>query len=218
MKTDIEMLSDVREELKWDPQVYEGEVGLAVKDSVVTLSGSVQTYAQKFAAERAAARVSGVRVVADDLEVVMPKPFERSDTEIAHQVARVFEWHTEIPRDKIKARVENGWVWLEGTADWQYQRVAAEQALRFLTGIKGVNNLVAIKAHPTTSDVSKQIGEALRRSAETDAKQIHVEMSEGRVTLKGTVRSYAEKVDAERAAWAATGVIAVDDDRLLIDA
>ena len=181
----------------------------------MTLTGYVDSYARKIAAYQAVERVGGVRAVAEDLEVKLPGALTRSDTEIAHQVANALRWDTEVPEDKIKARVENGWVWLEGEVEWQYQRLAAERAVRYLTGVKGVTNIVKIRARVSSYDVSKRIKEALHRTAEADARKIEVQTTEGRVMLTGTVRSFAERQDAERAAWAADGVTAVED-RLVV--
>ena len=182
-----------------------------MKGSVVTLFGFVDSYAQKMQAERAAARVGGVRVVADDLTVKLPGTFERSDTELAHQVDKLLAWDIEIPRDKVKARVENGWVWIEGEVDWQYERLAAERAARYLVGVRGVTNLIRIRTRPSNDDVSKRIKAALHRRVEADARGIEVEAVNGRVTLKGSVRTAAERVDAALAAWAAPGVRSVDE-------
>jgi len=215
MKTDKQLQLDVMNEIRFDPRVKDAEIGVAAKDGVVTLSGNVDSYAKKIAAEQAAERVFGVRAVAEELEVKLPGMFARSDTDIAHQVANALRWDIEVPDDRIKARVENGWVWLEGDADWQYQRMAAERAVRYLTGVKGVTNTVKIKSRASTYDVAKHIKEALHRSAETDSRKIEVETTDGRVTLRGTVRSFAERQDAEHAAWAAEGVTAVED-RLIV--
>jgi len=210
-KTDTQLQRDVLDELKFDPRVTEAEIGVAVKDGVVTLTGHVASYAQRTAAERAVERVGGVRAIAEDLHVKLPGSLERSDTDIAHQVANALQWDIEVPEDRITARVENGWVWLEGEVEWQYQRMAAERAVRYLTGVRGITNLVHIKPRTSQYDVAKHIKQALHRSAEADAKRIEVETADGRVTLKGTVRSVAERQDAERAAWGADGVTAVDD-------
>ncbi|HET7458302.1 MAG TPA: BON domain-containing protein [Gemmatimonadaceae bacterium] len=211
MKTDSQLQRDVIDELTSDPRVGNAEIGVSVKDGVVTLTGFVDTYARKIAAEQAVERLGGVRAVAEDLKVRLPGAFERSDTDIAHQVANALRWDIEVPDDRLKARVENGWVWLEGQVEWQYQRMAAERAVRYLTGVKGVTNLVKIATRASTYDVSKRIKEALHRSVEEDAKKIQVETADGHVTLRGSVRSFAARQDAERAAWAAEGVTAVDD-------
>jgi osmotically-inducible protein OsmY len=211
MKTDTKLQSDIQAELRADPRVADAEIGVAVKDGVVTLTGNVLTYAQKYAAERAAERVSGVRAIAEELEIKLPTALERTDTDIAHAAANMLTWDIEVPDDKVKVKVENGWVTLDGEADWQYQKSAAERAVRYLTGVRGVSNLIRIKPRVSTYDVSQHIKDALRRTAETDANRIQVEAQSGKVTLRGSVRSWAERQDAERAAWTASGVTAVDD-------
>jgi osmotically-inducible protein OsmY len=217
MKTGAQLRADVQEELTWEPSIRESEIGVAVKDGVVTLTGFVGSYAQKFAAERAAERVSGVRAIADDLVVKLPTALARTDTEIAHAVVNALDWDIEVPTG-IVARVENGWVNLDGTVEWQYERSAADRAVRYLTGVKGVSNLIIVKPRLiSTVDVSQRIRDALRRSAEMDASRITVEAHDGIVTLKGKVRSWSERTDAERAAWAAPGVSEVDD-RIMIGA
>ena len=211
MKTDSKLQSDIQAELRADPRVADAGIGVAVKDGVVTLTGNVPTYAQKYAAERAAERVSGVRAIAEELEIKLPTALERTDTDIAHAAANMLTWDIEVPDDKVKVKVENGWVTLDGEADWQYQKSAAERAVRYLTGVRGVSNLIRIKPRVSTYDVSQHIKDALRRTAETDANRIQVEAQSGKVTLRGSVRSWAERQDAERAAWTASGVTAVDD-------
>lgn len=211
MKSDMELQKDVAEELKWEPRVKHEEIGISVRDGVVTLTGTVPDYAQRRAAARAAERVAGVRAVAQELVVKVPESSRKSDTELAHQVVNALAWDIEVPDQKIKARVEDGWVTLEGEVDWQYQRNSAERAVRYLTGIKGVSNLVQIKAHASPYDVAQHIKAALHRSAEADSRKINVTATNGKVTLTGTVRSWPERADAERAAWSASGVTAVDD-------
>ena len=211
MKTDSQLQRDVFEELRWDPRIREAEIGIAVKDGVVTLSGFVDSYAQRNAAERAVERINGVKAVAEELQVRIPGSLHRSDTDIAHHAVAALEWDVEVPDDKIRVRVDNGRITLEGEADWQYQRLAAERAVRYLTGVKGVTNQIRIAPRVSSYDVSQRIKDALRRSAESDAQKIEVEAKDGRVTLRGSVHSWADRAEAERAAWGAQGVTEVDD-------
>ena len=212
MKNDLQLQKDVQDELRWEPSVRESEIGVAVKDGVITLTGFVPTYAQKFAAEQAAERVSGMRALADDLQVKLSGGTDRTDTEIAHAAVNALRWDIEVPDDLIRARVENGWVTLEGNVDWYYQKAAAERAVRYLTGVKGLTNFINVKPKLSAPEVKAKIEAALKRSAELSAKKIEVETSEGKVTLRGTVRTWAERQEAERAAWNAPGVHSVKDE------
>jgi len=216
LKTDAQLQRDVMDELRWDPAVGQAEIGVAVKDGVITLSGQVETFAKRFAAMKAVERVAGVRAVAGDIHVHIPAAAERTDTEIAHATANALDWAVEVPVPGVKARVQNGWVWLEGDVDWQYQRIAAERAVRYLTGVRGVTNALRIKPQASAPDVKQRIENALKRSAEVEAKNIKVEAVNGQVTLRGTVHSYAERKDAEDAAWAAPGVHSVEDDLAVV--
>ncbi len=212
MKTDTQIREDVFAELKWDPSISESEIGVAAKDGVVTISGNVASFAQKLAAEHAAERVSGVRALAGELKVKLPTSLERSDTEIAHAALNALKWDTEVPDTRVKVRVENGWLWLEGDLEWQFEKEAAVRAVRYLAGVKGVTNALRVKpTHVSPFEVSQKIKAALVRSASFDAGRIVVEAKNGKVTLRGTVRSWAELKDAEQAAWAAPGVTEVDD-------
>jgi osmotically-inducible protein OsmY len=211
MKTDTQLQKDVIDELRWEPRVKEAEIAVSAKDGVVTLTGSVDTFAQKYEAERAVERVTGVRAVADDLTVKILGPHARSDTEIAHAAINALRWDIEVPDEKLTVKVENGWVTLKGETEWNYQKTAAERDVRCLAGVKGLSNLITVKPRASATEVKAKIEAALKRSAELDAKQITVEAADDTVTLKGRVRSWAERSDVERAAWAAPGVKEVHD-------
>jgi osmotically-inducible protein OsmY len=212
MKTDLQLQRDVLEELKFEPSIRETEIGVAAKDGVVTLTGFVDSYAEKFSAEHTAERVGGVKAVADEIKVKLPGSHQRTDTDLAHAVVNALRWDIQVPDDRIKATIDQGWVDLEGEVEWQYQKWAAESAVRNLTGIKGVTNLVTVKPkRVSTYEVGQKIKDSLRRHAERDADKITIETKDGQVTLRGTVSSFAERQDAERAAWQAPGVTRVED-------
>jgi osmotically-inducible protein OsmY len=211
MKSDLQLHKDVIEELQWDPRVHEAEIGVSVKDGVVTLSGSVETFAQKYAAERAVERVTGVRAVAEELHVRPVTEHQLDDTEIAHAALNALSWNIEIPATKITVKVEGGWITLKGSVEWNFQRLAAEFAVRYMAGVKGLLNLIEVKPAVSPAEVKAKIEAALKRNAELDAERITVDTADGKVTLTGNVRSWTERVDAEHAAWAAPGVREVDD-------
>ena len=212
MISDKQLHQNVLEALQWDPSIREHEIALAVKDGVVTLSGFVDSYAEKYTTERIVEKVSGVKAIAEELKVRLPASTQRNDTDIAHEVVNALRWNIQVPDEKLTSKVENGWVTLEGNVDWYYQSDAAERAVRYLTGVRGVTNLLRIRPKQASPfEVSEKIRSALKRNAELDADRIAVKTENGQVTLEGTVRSFAERRDAERAAWSAPGVMAVDD-------
>jgi osmotically-inducible protein OsmY len=211
MRTDSEIEGYVKEELQWSPDLDSGDVAVSVKQGVVTLTGFVRSYLDKYEAEAAAKRVAGVTAVANDIEVRLPGVDQRPDPEIARDAVASIKSQLPVSWENIKVIVKDGWMTLEGEVEWQYQRVTAEQAVGGVKGVRGVSNLIRLKPRVQPSEVKKKIQEAFRRSAEVDANRIIVEADGGEVILKGTVRSWAERQEAERMAWAAPGVTKVED-------
>jgi osmotically-inducible protein OsmY len=208
-KTDRQLQHDVIEELRFDSQVQVNEIGVIATDGVVTLTGWVDSYLKKWRAEEAAHRVRGVRAVANDIEVRLSS--ERTDADIAAAAARALAWNSSLPADRIKVTVSKGWITLEGDVEWQYQRQEAENAVRRLWGVRGVSNLLSVKPSAGPTDLKKKIEEAFVRSAQLDAKGITVEIQGSTAILKGSVRSWAERQEAQRIAWLAPGITNVDN-------
>ncbi len=216
MKSDIQIQKDVMEELKWEPYLNAAQIGVAVKNGIVTLSGQVDAYAKKLTAEKAAKRVSGVKAVAEDIQVGISPSFKKTDTEIAEAVLNALKWHTAVQEEKIKIKVEDGVIRLDGEVEWEYQRSNAKRAVENLTGVRYVINSINLKPKITALEIQQKINGAFLRSAVIDAGKIAADVTGSKVVLRGTVRSIAEKEDAEIAAWNAPGVTNVDS-RIVVE-
>jgi osmotically-inducible protein OsmY len=215
-KSDTEIKSDVLAELKYEPSVKVTDIGVLVKDGTVTLNGNATSYLEKWQAVRAAKRVAGVTAIADDIEVKLWDSFVRTDGDIATAAANQIKWITSIPTGKVQLTVSNGWVTLDGELEWYFEKDEAERTVRALAGVKGVSNLIKIKPKLSSSDIVSEIKRAFDRNSLLYDCDIEVEASGGSVTLRGTVYNYSEREEAARIAWAAAGVMSVDD-RLEID-
>ena len=211
MKSDEEIERDVRDELKWDPDLDASDIAVSVKGGVVTLAGFVKRYSDRLEAEAAAKRVAGVIAVANDIEVRLPAIDQRPDPDIARDAVAALKTELPISYDRIKVIVKDGWVTLEGAVEWQYQKTTAENAVRKVKGVKGVTNVITVKPKVQPSELQRKILEAFKRNAEVDANRITVEANGSEVILKGTVRSWIEREEAERVAWSAPGVTKVED-------
>lgn len=212
MQANKELQRHVLDELQFEPSVDAAGIGVTVHDGIVTLAGTVKSYAERTAAVRAVERVWGVKAVVDNMQVELVSLHQRNDEDIARAVVNAFEWDVFVPQDRIKVTVENGWVTLEGKVDNRYQKTAAERVVNNLAGIKGVVNTIEVMPAAKPAEVKSKIEDALRRAAEVDAEQIEVDVVNGEVTLRGEVHSWAERNEAERAAWSAPGVHQVRDE------
>ena len=213
IRSDEQIQRDVLDELKWDARVQPNEIGVAVKDGIVGLTGWVDSFAKKWVAERAAHRVHGVMAVANDIEVRLPGSAERSDEDLALAATRALEWDTLVPMENVELTVSKGTVTLRGEVEWEFERQEAERAVRRLSGVRGVINAITVRPRVTASpqELQQKIENALVRNAETDAQRITIDVDGSKVILRGTVRSWMEKREAERIAWSSPGVTSVDN-------
>lgn len=209
MTTDAQLQQDVLAELAWEPTVEAAHIGVAAHDGIVTLSGHVSSFAQKLAAERAARRVKGVQGIAEEIEVELPALDQRSDEDIALSILNVLRWHSALPLDTVKVKVEKGYVTLTGELDWQYQQDLAGEDVHHIRGVRGVTNAITLKPRVKPQDIEARIKAALHRNAQIEAENIHVVASGDTVTLSGNVKSWYERSVAETAAWSAPGVTQV---------
>jgi len=212
MKTNSELQRDVLDELAWEPSVDAAEIGVSVDNGVVILNGTVKSLTQKWTAERIAQHVDGVRAVTDELVVKLAGDSQHTDADIARAAINVLDWNTSVPPNRVKILVQNGWITLEGSVEYHFQKIAAESAVRHLKGVKGVSNLIGINPRVSAGDVIHAIKKALHRAAQVDAEKISVEASAGKVILRGNVRTWTEREEAERAAWGAPGVADVQNE------
>lgn len=214
MKLNEDLRKDILEEIQWDPELRKihGDVGVAVKDGVVTLSGMVDSYRKKLAIENAAQRVGGTKVVASEIEVKLTSSGKRTDTEIADVIKNSLNWNSTANEMEIEIRVDNGWVYLDGKADWEYEKMAIEQMIYNLIGVRGITNTITLHSRPVDGrEIRSKIMDAFQRSAAIDATAIHIEMAGSKLILKGKVKSGAERQEAEMIVWSAPGVLEVEN-------
>ena len=211
MKSDNQLQQDIINELKWEPSINAAQIGVEVKNGVVTLAGHVDSYAEKWDAERTTQRISGVKALAVEIDVTLPGSSKRNDTDIAHSAKNVLQWMANLPKDRVKVMVEDGWITLSGEVDWEYQREAASSAVRYLLGVTGVSDHIDLKPSVSLSAVKSDIEAALKRAAQADAQKISVKVQGDDVTLSGTVHSWSERQLATHSAWGTPGVRNVVD-------
>jgi osmotically-inducible protein OsmY len=211
MKTDKELQRDVLAELDWDPSLDAAKIGVTADHGVVTLTGHVRTYSDRWKAESVAKRVAGVEAVANEIDVRVPERITPEDADIAQRALSALDWNVAVPKGRVKLTIAQGWITLEGEVEWYYQKRAAEDSVRNLMGVRGITNAIALHPRVCAGEVKEKIEAALRRNAEIDAKHISVEAREGTIVLRGDVRSWAEHEDAIHAAWSAPGVVSVED-------
>jgi osmotically-inducible protein OsmY len=217
MKSDEKIQQDVMDQIKWNPLLTASEIGVAVKDGVVTLSGQVNTCLKKTEAEKEAKKVAGVKAIAEDIHVGISTRYTKTDTEIAQAILMALKWDTSIPEEHIKVKVEDGFVTLEGEAEWGFQRESAQKAVVNLAGVRSVINLITVKPKIKPQDLQQKISAAFHRIATIDSSRIAVEVIGTKAILTGQVRSLAEKDDAEDAAWSAPGILTVDNKLELLE-
>ena len=217
MKTDAELKTDVQAELTWDPAIKSTDIGVIVKEGVVTLTGHLETFAEKYAAERAVRRVKGVRAIAMEIDVKLAAAHKRSDSEIATAAEGALKWHALVPAEKVQVTVERGWVTLRGELEWDYQRRSVEKAIRPLLGVTGISNFITLKPQPVPGNLHKRIEGALTRQAVREARRIEVVVDGARVTLRGRVHSWAERDAAQGVAWSSPGVATVVNELIVED-
>lgn len=215
MKTNLQLQNDVSDELQFEPALDPAEIGVSATDGIVTLSGKAKSYAEKWSAVHAAERVTGVKAVVDEIEVLLPYAYHRTDEDIARAILNALQWNVAVPDDRIKVHVENGWVILKGTVDHKFQQTSAEDAIRNLAGVRGITNHIKVTPVVVSSEVKTTIEKAIRRAAELDAKQIQVDVLGSKVILRGKVHSWKERTEATRAAWSTPGVAEVQDELLI---
>jgi osmotically-inducible protein OsmY len=208
---DVTLRQLILDELEFEPCIDAANIGVTADDGVITLSGHVATYAEKEAAERATRRIKGVKAIAQGIEVRPIGTHRTADDEIAKRAVNTIGWHVTIPKDAVQVKVQNGWVTLNGRVEWQYQKNAAADAVRDLSGVVGVSNMVEVAPHVSSTDVKRRIEDAFRRDAEIEAHSINVNVADGKVTLQGKVKTWSERQAAEHAAWSAPGVRTVED-------